>query len=148
MQNLNFEVREQDSYVSIAAKANLRAATVWQSFGYAFSGLWYVFCTQRNAKIHVVVACLVILVGGLLRLTGLQWAILAITIGLVLAAEIFNTAIEALVDLVSPDFHPLAKIAKDASAGAVLVLVVMGVTVGLLILGPPLWLIVSGVLFG
>jgi diacylglycerol kinase len=68
-----------------------------------------------------------------------QWAIIALTIGLMLVAEAFNTVAEAVVDLTTADYHPLAKIAKDVSAGAVLLMAVAAVVVGLLILGPPLW---------
>jgi len=70
--------------------------------------------------------------------------VLALTIGVVFAAEIINTAIEAVVDLVAPEFHPLAKIAKDAAAGSVLVLAVAAVVVGLLILLPTLWRVIFG----
>ena len=81
----------------------------------------------------------VILVGIWLHLPPRDWAVLALTIGVVLAVEVGNTAIEALVDLASPDTHPLAKVAKDAAAGAVLILALAAVVVGLTILGPPLW---------
>jgi diacylglycerol kinase len=73
-----------------------------------------------------------------LRLPLSDWAILVLTIGLVLAAECFNSAVEALVDLAHPGYHALAKLAKDASAGAVLLLSIMSVIIGLLIFGPPL----------
>ena len=76
--------------------------------------------------------------GLFLHLSATEWAILAVTIGLVLSAEMFNTVVEALVDLTSPDFHPLAKIAKDAAAGGVLLLAITGVIVGLFVLGPNL----------
>ena len=68
-----------------------------------------------------------------------EWAIIALTIGIVLAAEAFNTVAEAVVDLVAAEYHPLAKVAKDVAAGAVLVMAIAAVIVGLLILGPPLW---------
>jgi len=104
--------------------------------------VWYVIRTQRNAKIHLAITLAVIVLGLFLKLTAIQWAVLVVTIGLVLFAEMLNTVIESLVDLVSPDYHPLAKIAKDAAAGAVFILAIMAVIVGLLILGPPLWEIV------
>lgn len=122
----------------------MQAATLWRSFKYAFEGLWYVVRTQRNAKIHLIVALAVVLLGLALKLPPLQWAVVALTIGLVLAAEMLNTVIESLVDLISPHHHPLAKIAKDAAAGAVFILAVMAVIVGLLVLGPPLWEIIFG----
>lgn len=117
----------------------MRAGSVWQSFGYAIQGIRYVLQTQRNAKIHSVITLGIIALGTFLNITRLEWAVLVLTIGLVFSAEIWNTAVEALVDLVSPEFHPLAKIAKDAAAGAVFLLAIMSVIIGLLILGPPLW---------
>ncbi len=122
----------------------MRAESVWHSFRYAFAGIWHTLKTQRNAKIHTAITVAVLLLGVWLRLPAPDWAVLALTIGVVFAAEIINTAIEAVVDLVAPEFHPLAKIAKDAAAGSVLVLAVAAVVVGLLILLPPLWRVIFG----
>ncbi len=108
------------------------------SFKYAFSGLRYVILSQRNAWIHAVVTLLVVILAAVLNLTLQDWGILLLAIGLVWTAEIFNTALEALVDLVSPQPHPLAKIVKDTSAAAVLVSAIISVMIGLLILLPPL----------
>ena len=108
------------------------------SFKYAFSGLRYVIVSQRNAWIHAVFTLLVVVLAALLELTLQDWGILLLAIGLVWTAEIFNTALEALVDLVSPQPHPLAKIVKDASAAAVLVSAIFSVLIGLVILVPPL----------
>ncbi len=109
------------------------------SFKYAFLGVWHVLRTQRNARIHLSVALVVIALGLWLGLSRTEWAIIVLTIGLVLAAESFNTVAEAAVDLATAEFHPLAKIAKDVAAGAVLLTAITAVIVGLLILGPPLW---------
>jgi len=109
------------------------------SFKYAFSGVWHVLQTQRNARIHLSVALVVIALGLWLGLSHTEWAIIVLTIGLVLAAESFNTVAEATVDLATAEYHPLAKIAKDVAAGAVLLTAATAVIVGLLILGPPLW---------
>jgi len=122
----------------------MRAESVWHSFRYAFAGIWHTLKTQRNANIHTAITVAVLLLGVWLRLPAPDWAVLALTIGVVFAAEIINTAIEAVVDLVAPEFHPLAKIAKDAAAGSVLVLAVAAVVVGLLILLPPLWRVIFG----
>ena len=122
----------------------MRAESVWHSFRYAFAGIWHTLKTQRNAKIHTAITVAVLLLGLWLRLPAPDWAVLALTIGVVFAAEIINTAIEAVVDLVAPEFQPLAKIAKDAAAGAVLVLAIAAVIVGLLILLPPLWRVIFG----
>jgi diacylglycerol kinase (ATP) len=109
------------------------------SFRHAFSGVWYVVRTQRNARIHLTVALVVIALGLWLGLSYTEWAVIVLTIGLVLAAEAFNTVAEAVVDLATAERHPLAKIAKDVAAGAVLLMAITAVLVGLLILGPPLW---------
>jgi undecaprenol kinase/diacylglycerol kinase (ATP) len=123
-----------------------RAASLWHSFGYALAGMRYVLLTQRNAQIHAGITLAVIGLGLFLRISVGQWAILVLTIGVVMAAEMFNTALEATVDLVSPDHHPLAKIAKDAAAGAVFALALIAMVVGACILGPPLWLMIIDLL--
>jgi len=109
------------------------------SFRYAFSGLWFMLRTQRNAWIHATATVCVVALGLWLSLSRIEWAILALTIGLVWMAEFINTALEAVVDLASPDIHPLAKVGKDVGAAAVLVAAFTSVIVGLLILGPALW---------
>lgn len=115
-----------------------RASTLLRSFAYAFAGIGYLVRTQRNALIHSVIAVAVIIVAAWLRVTRIEWAILILCIACVIILEAINTALEAVVDLVMPDIHPLAKIAKDVSAGAVLIAAVASVAIGLLILGPPL----------
>jgi diacylglycerol kinase len=110
-----------------------------QSFRHACDGLAYVVRTQRNARIHVVIGAIVVAVGLWLRLDLLRWSILALTIGAVWVGETLNTAVEAVVDLLSPEYHDRAKVAKDVAAGAVLLLGLMAIVVGVLILGPPLW---------
>jgi len=109
------------------------------SFRYAFSGLWFMLRTQRNAWIHATATVCVVALGLWLSLSRIEWAILALTIGLVWMAEFINTALEAVVDLASPDIHPLAKVGKDVGAAAVLVAAFTSVVVGSLILGPTLW---------
>lgn len=84
-------------------------------------------------RIHIMFAVVAVLACVLLRCTVIEWAIIIVLIALVIAAELLNTSIEALVDLASPDFHPLAKRAKDVAAGAVLVLATAAVIVGLII---------------
>lgn len=95
--------------------------------------------TQKNAWIHAVAAAAVVLLGLALRLSRVELAILLLTIGIVWIAETINTSLESIVDLASPDVHPLAKTGKDVAAAAVLVAAMMAVAVGLVILGPPLW---------
>ena len=110
------------------------------SFRYAFQGWFHVLRTQRNAWIHSVIATAVFLVGLWVGLAPRDWAVLILTIAMVFAAEFLNTAIEAVVDLASPDKHPLAKVGKDVGAAAVLIAALAAVLVGLLLLGPPLWI--------
>lgn len=110
-----------------------------RSFRYAFAGIGYVIRTQPNAWIHAVISLGVIILGAWLDLARIEWALIVLAMGVVWAAEIMNSAIEAVVDLVSPEPHPLAKVAKDCAAGAVFVTAIMAVVVGLLVLGPPLW---------
>ena len=117
----------------------MHRSTLLNGFKYAFSGMWHVLRTQRNARIHLSLALIVIVLGLWLGLSRTEWAIIVLTIGLVLAAESFNTVAEAAVDLATAEYHPLAKIAKDVAAGAVLLMAITAVIVGLLILGPPLW---------
>jgi diacylglycerol kinase len=108
------------------------------SFRHAFRGWWYVIRTQRNAWTHAVITTLVLLVAWWLHLPLRDWAVLFLTIALVWTAEFINTALEAVVDLASPQQHPLAKVGKDVGAAAVLIAALTAVLVGLLILGPPL----------
>lgn len=112
---------------------------VIRSFHYAFAGVGYLFRTQRNARIHLVIGTAACAVGVWVGLTRTEWAVIIFTIALVLILEGLNTAIEAAIDLASPQFHPLAKIVKDLAAGMVLIAAIASIGVGLLILGPPLW---------
>jgi len=109
-----------------------------QSFRYAFSGLWYVLRTQRNAWIHATVTLIVILVGWWIGLDRYDWSLITIAICFVWLAEIINTALEAITDLASPKQHPLAKVGKDVGAGAVLLASITAIIVGMLILLPRL----------
>ena len=118
------------------------------AFGHAFRGWGYVLKTQHNAWIHSVVATAVFIVGLWLGLPPRDWAVLVLAIAMVFTAEFINTAIEAVVDLASPVHHPLAKVGKDVGAAAVLVVALAAVLIGLLILGPPLWVKLTTVLSG
>jgi diacylglycerol kinase (ATP) len=109
------------------------------AFGHAFRGWWYVLQTQHNAWVHSIVATVVVALGLWLGLPARDWAVIVLTIAMVFLAEFVNTAIEAVVDLASPQKHPLAKVGKDVGAAAVLVAALAAIVVGLLILGPPLW---------
>jgi diacylglycerol kinase len=102
--------------------------------------------TQHNAWVHSLVATFVFAIGLWLKLPPRDWAVLVLTVAMVFTAEFINTAIEAVVDLASPEKHPLAKVGKDVGAGAVLVAALAAVLIGLLILGPPLWLKVNSLI--
>ena len=124
-----------------------RAISRLAAFRHAFAGWWYMLRTQRNAWIHAVISTAVFALGLWLGLGRLEWALLVLTIGLVWMAEFVNTSLEAVVDLASPNLHPLAKVGKDVAAAAVLVGSLTAVLVGLLILGPPLWARLSVLFF-
>ena len=116
----------QDSYLN----ARLR------SFGHAFRGIGVLLSTQPNARIHAAATILVVAAGALFGISTAEWALIALAVAIVWAAEALNTAIEFLVDLASPDLHPLAAKAKDAAAGAVLVAAIGAALVGGLVFGP------------
>jgi undecaprenol kinase/diacylglycerol kinase (ATP) len=120
-------------------KQDRRRWTLSTSFGHAVSGLWYAIRTQPNMRIHLSVSVAVLILGLYVGLNWVQWAVLALTIGAVLIAELFNTVAEAALDAAAPDYHPLVKVAKDVAAGAVLLTALVSVLVGVLILGPPLY---------
>lgn len=109
-----------------------------RSFRYAFDGWWFVVRTQHNAWIHLIFTVAVFALAFWLRLPARDWAVLVLTIMVVWTAEFMNTALEAVVDMTMPEVHPLAKVAKDVAAAAVLLSALSAVLVGLLIMGPPL----------
>jgi diacylglycerol kinase len=120
-------------------KRQPRSHSRLHSFRHAFAGWWHVLRTQQNAWIHLVATLVVILLGILFDLHAIEWAVLAVAIGLVWTAEFVNTALEAVVDLASPEQHPLARVGKDVGAAAVLISAAIAFIVGLLIFLPPLW---------
>ncbi len=116
----------------------MKATALWKSIACALAGLRLVLRSERNLKIELTIAIATVVLGLFLRIGWTDWSVIVLTIGTVLAAEIGNTAVETVVDLVSPAENELARLAKDASAAAVLVTAMTSVVVGLLILGPPL----------
>ena len=109
------------------------------SFLYASKGLKYAFSTQRNFRVHVVFTLVALALGFLLELNKSDLAIMTLTATSVLLVELLNTAIESVVDLaIGKRFHPLAQIAKDCSAGAVLVASISSLLIAILLLFPPL----------
>lgn len=116
------------------------------SFKYAFEGIVQAYIGEQNLKIHSVIACLVIIFGFILKISYTEWLICLVLIGLVLMAEFFNTSIEYLVDLVSPDIHPLAKATKDTASAGVLMMAIISAIIGLIIFVPKLISFVGGLL--
>ena len=110
----------------------------FRSFRYAMEGI-LTAVNEQNFRFHLVSAIIVIIAGILTGLTTVEWSIIVLVIFLVIGAELINTAIERVVDLASPEFHPIAKQAKDIAAGAVLVFALASVIIGLLIFLPK-WL--------
>lgn len=107
-------------------------------FAYAALGIKYALFTQRNMKIHFVAALLVLGLATYFKVETIEWLFLLLAITLVIMAEMFNTAIEAVVDLYVQDYHPLARIAKDVAAGAVLVTALGALAVGCIVFLPRL----------
>ena len=107
-----------------------------KSFGYAINGLRYSIRTQHNILIHIILAIIAITLGFLLKINSFEWIAIIIVIGLVISAEIFNTSIEELVNLVSPHKNEKAGIIKDLAAGAVLILAITAFITGLIIFLP------------
>lgn len=130
---------QRKAIVGISTRAREEATRRILSFRYAFEGWWYVLRTQRNAWIHALVSLVVLGLCIWLGIERYEWAIIIMAVTIVWIAEFLNTAIEAGIDMASPEYHPLAKVAKDVGAAGVLVGAVGSVLIGLLILGPPLW---------
>lgn len=114
-----------------------------KSFGYAFTGLFELIKSEPNARIHLTATIFAVLAGFTLRITNAEWCIVSLAIALVWAAEAFNTVIEKLVDHIFPEYHETARVAKDISAGAVLVCAIAALICGLIIFLPKLVLTIS-----
>ena len=110
-------------------------------FQFAFEGIFEVIKSQSNFKIHLLAAFLAIFAGLYLKISSTEWCLIIGCIALVLSAETFNTAIEYLTDLVSPDYHILAKKTKDAAAGAVLLIAAGAAIIGFIIFLPKIFLL-------
>ena len=118
---------------------------LWRSFGYAFAGIWTGIRKERNMKIHCTALLMVVIAGIAFRITVSEWCICIVLCALVMSLGLVNTAVEAVVDLVTEEKKPLAKIAKDTAAGAVLIAAIASVIIGLLIFVPHIagWFIQS-----
>lgn len=116
------------------------------SFKYAFEGILQAYVGEQNLKIHTVIAILVIIFGFILKISYTEWLVCLVLIGLVLMAEFFNTSIEYLVDLTSPEIHPLAKATKDTASAGVLMMAIISAIIGLIIFVPKLISFIGGLL--
>lgn len=115
-------------------KINIKDRT--NSFGYAFKGIVYVIKSEHNIWIHCTLGIAAIALGFYLEIRLPEWIFVTLAIGLVFIAELFNTAIEVLVDIVSPEYNPKAGLVKDIAAGAVLISAITAALIGLFIFGP------------
>ena len=116
------------------------------SFKYAFKGIGSAFLTEHNMKIHVTMMILVIICGIIFKISVLEWFICIACFGIVIGGEMFNTAIEQVVNIAMPEKDPRAKLAKDVSAGGVLVLALAAATIGLIIFVPKALKLLEGIL--
>jgi diacylglycerol kinase len=112
----------------------------------ALDGIKYVLVTQQNARIHIGFTLAVFLLGWLLKLSRIEWIALLLVVGLVWIAELLNTAVEVVIDIIRPEENRAAKIAKDISAGGVLFAAFISILVGILIFGPHLWIWVAAII--
>ena len=117
-------------------KLRVKTKKLINSFKYAIEGFMSSFKTERNMKIHILAMAVVVALGFYLKLTLIEWSFITISIVLVIGAELFNTSIETIVDMVSPEKNPKAKLAKDISAAAVLVLAIGAMIIGAIIFIP------------
>lgn len=106
------------------------------SFRYSFEGLEYAYKNEQSMTIHMFVSIAIIVMGLFFKITSIEWLIVFVIIGVVMGTELLNTAIEAVVDLVSPEKHPLAKIAKDTASAAVFVYSMIALVAGLIVFLP------------
>ena len=129
----------------MSSKTVQKNGSLFDSFKNAFNGLKYLVMTQRNAKIHLLATIAVFVSSYLMKLQSLEFAILCLACGLVFALEAMNTAIEAVVDLVTDDYHELAKVAKDVAAGSVLIASFFAVITWVFTCAPRLTLLLTSV---
>jgi undecaprenol kinase len=113
---------------------------LYNSFRCALEGLSYVLKAERNARIDLGIALVIILLSAWLQITAIEWVLIIAAIALVFAGEMLNTVVELTIDLITLEYNPLAKRAKDVAAGAILVAALAAATMGFIVLGPRLWL--------
>ena len=119
-------------------KLKVKTKKLVNSFKYAIQGIIASFQTERNMKLHVLAMILVILLGFIVKLSRLEWEICIILFAMIISGELFNTAIETTVDIAMPQKNEKAKLAKDVSAGAVLIIAIGSLIIGIIIFMPKL----------
>lgn len=115
---------------------DLKKKHIINSFKYAFNGIYLALKNEKNLKFHFIIMLLVIIAGFIFQISASEWIICIILFGLVISLELINTAIETTVDIAMPEINEKAKIAKDVAAGAVLIIAIAAVIVGLIIFIP------------
>lgn len=115
-----------------------------RSFSFSISGLKYAYKYEQSMFVHVIATICVITANVIFKVQPIEWLITVLAIGMVLAAELINTAIEAIVDMVTLEFHPLAKIAKDCGSAATFVLAMMAAVIGIVVYLPHILEILKG----
>jgi undecaprenol kinase len=108
------------------------------SFRYSFAGLKHAYKNEQSLLVHFIISITVIIMGFIFKINEIEWILVFLMIALVMAAELLNTAIENIVDLVTSEFHPLAKVAKDTASAAVLIYSLIALITGLIVFVPHL----------
>ncbi len=118
------------------AKKAIPRNTLIRSFGFALQGIFYVLRTQRNMRLHLLAGLIVVAFGLFFQVSTAEWVGLLTIMALIYALEMLNTVVEAIVDMVTQEYHPLAKVAKDVGAGAVLIASLFSVVIALVVFAP------------
>lgn len=137
---------EEKVRVKVKRRLGIDQKRLANSFKYAWQGIIQSYKGEQNLKIHTFIAILVIVFGFFLRISYFEWLVCLVLIGLVLMSEFINTAIEYVVDLASPEVHPLAKAAKDTASAGVLMMAIISAVIGLIIFVPKLINFIGGYL--
>ena len=122
--------------MALKGKKKFKNKNIFESIKYGFIGIIYAFKEERNIKLGALLAFIIIVLGFIFGLSNIEWCIWLLSSGLVISFEMVNTAIEKAIDIAMPNVHPLAKIAKDVSAGAVVFLILISIVNACLILVP------------
>ena len=123
-------------WVSKGKKKNYSLSRFFKSFSYAFNGLKTAFKTEQNFVVDLIVGLIAIILGFLLKISTIEFIIVILVIGIAITVELINTSIEYTVDMAMPEIHPLAKAAKDLAAGAVFIMDIMILIIGIIIYIP------------